>query len=73
MAGKRGSEFVTKAVLFLFLVYNSNKINAKTYMVGDNIGWSVTIDMETWPDGKTFYAGDVLGMSLFNYASHYFT
>ncbi|KAK8981748.1 hypothetical protein V6N11_049242 [Hibiscus sabdariffa] len=31
-----------------------------TYMVGDDFGWDLVIDMETWPVGKTFYAGDFL-------------
>ncbi|CAN1138662.1 unnamed protein product [Linum perenne] len=40
----------------------------KTYIVGDEDGWDLTNDMEAWPQGKTFYAGDTL---VFKYDLQY--
>lgn len=34
---------------------------AATYMVGDNSGWDISTDMNTWSKDKTFNVGDVLG------------
>ncbi|GAV72648.1 Cu_bind_like domain-containing protein [Cephalotus follicularis] len=44
------------------------RTNATTYTVGDNSGWDVSTDLETWPQGKKFYVGDAL---LFQYSSIY--
>ncbi|XWS62536.1 hypothetical protein CRYUN_Cryun06bG0019800 [Craigia yunnanensis] len=35
-----------------------------TYIVGDEEGWDLVIDMESWTRGKDFHAGDLL---VFNY------
>ncbi|KAK9292232.1 hypothetical protein L1049_020195 [Liquidambar formosana] len=39
---------------------------ATTYTVGDNSGWDISSDLESWPVGKKFVVGDVL---LFQYSS----
>jgi len=33
-----------------------------TYIVGGDDGWDPVVPMDTWARGKTFYAGDILGM-----------
>lgn len=35
--------------------------HATTYMVGDSPGWDISTNLDTWPGGKTFHVGDVLG------------
>jgi len=37
-------------------------VHAATYTVGDSSGW--TFNTDTWPKGKRFRAGDVLGKFL---------
>ncbi|KAF2321339.1 hypothetical protein GH714_040408 [Hevea brasiliensis] len=39
---------------------------ATTYIVGDNSGWDISTDLDTWAQGKNFVVGDVL---LFQYTS----
>lgn len=34
--------------------------NAATYMVGDNSGWDISTDLDTWAQGKKFVVGDLL-------------
>lgn len=48
----------TVALLLCLLVCLQN-IDAATYTVGGPGGW--TFNMATWPKGKSFRAGDVLG------------
>ena len=45
--------------LLLCLLVCLEKVDAATYTVGDSSGW--TFNMATWPQGKRFRAGDVLG------------
>nr|GEV41683.1 blue copper protein [Tanacetum cinerariifolium] len=40
--------------------------NANTYIVGDNSGWDISTNLDTWKTGKKFVEGDVL---VFQYAS----
>ncbi|XP_075512779.1 stellacyanin-like [Primulina tabacum] len=40
--------------------------SATTYIVGDNSGWDISTDLESWPNDKTFMVGDTL---LFQYSS----
>nr|XP_043616093.1 mavicyanin-like [Erigeron canadensis] len=40
--------------------------NANTYIVGDNSGWDISTNLDTWEQGKKFIVGDVL---VFQYAS----
>ncbi|PON60013.1 Phytocyanin domain containing protein [Parasponia andersonii] len=39
---------------------------ATTYMVGDNSGWDISTNLDTWAKDKTFNVGDVL---VFQYSS----
>ncbi|XP_076952529.1 mavicyanin-like [Bidens hawaiensis] len=40
--------------------------DANTYIVGDNSGWDISTNLDTWEQGKKFIVGDVL---VFQYAS----
>ncbi|MFS8017134.1 putative Phytocyanin domain, cupredoxin [Helianthus anomalus] len=40
--------------------------DANTYIVGDNSGWDISTNLDTWEQGKKFVVGDVL---VFQYAS----
>ncbi|XP_076958950.1 mavicyanin-like [Bidens hawaiensis] len=40
--------------------------DANTYVVGDNSGWDISTNLDTWEQGKKFIVGDVL---VFQYAS----
>ncbi|GAV67389.1 Cu_bind_like domain-containing protein, partial [Cephalotus follicularis] len=51
-------------MVLLFVLLHCDVAHAKTWIVGDEFGWDMVIDEEVWPQGKTFYAGDVL---VFNY------
>ncbi|KAG6791503.1 hypothetical protein POTOM_000624 [Populus tomentosa] len=57
-----------KLVLVISLVVLGLAItcNAATYMVGDNSGWDISTDLDTWAQGKKFVVGDLL---LFQYSS----
>ncbi|GAV67387.1 Cu_bind_like domain-containing protein [Cephalotus follicularis] len=63
MALARGTVLVATMVL-LFVVLHCEVAHAKTWTVGDGFGWTLAINEEVWPRGKTFYAGDIL---VFNY------
>ena len=41
------------------MLLHCENVWAATYAVGDDNGWDFGVD--TWPNGKTFRAGDVLG------------
>ncbi|CAN6465877.1 unnamed protein product [Victoria cruziana] len=60
----RGSAFLALAALCVVAHFTS--VRGATYLVGDSRGW--TFDMENWPVGKTFRAGDVL---IFKYNPMY--
>ena len=51
--------FVTVLVLCVLLIHPSI-VNATTFTVGDSSGWGFNV--QSWPNGKTFKVGDVLGM-----------
>ncbi|TKY71322.1 Basic blue protein [Spatholobus suberectus] len=53
-------------ILFFMLVLYSEMAQANTYVVGDAAGW--TFNMTSWPNGKSFRAGDIL---VFNYNPSY--
>jgi hypothetical protein len=59
MAQARDSAIVATLVL-LCVQLVCTIVNAETYMVGGDKGW--TSDVFTWPNGKSFKAGDVLGI-----------
>ncbi|KAF9686011.1 hypothetical protein SADUNF_Sadunf03G0114100 [Salix dunnii] len=55
-------------VLFYSLVVLGLAVtcNAAAYMVGDNSGWDMSTDIDTWAQDKTFFVGDLL---MFQYSS----
>ncbi|KAM0869297.1 hypothetical protein ACQ4PT_040784 [Festuca glaucescens] len=55
----RGSAALVAGLLLLCLLLPAADAAAKTYIVGDDAGWSKNLEA-TWLAGKTFYAGDVL-------------
>ncbi|KVH91921.1 basic blue protein-like [Cynara cardunculus var. scolymus] len=44
----------------------ASSISAKEYIVGDESGWTLDFDYQTWAKDKVFFVGDTL---VFNYAS----
>ena len=58
MAQGRGS-VVALGLALLCLLIHSEVAEAATYVVGGNSGW--TFNVASWPRGKSFRAGDVLG------------
>ncbi|CAN1162385.1 Blue copper protein [Linum perenne] len=52
------------AALILSLAVSST--SATTYTVGDNSGWDISTDLDTWAQDKSFNVGDAL---LFQYKS----
>ncbi|XP_022762096.1 basic blue protein-like [Durio zibethinus] len=64
----RRSLMVVPAAILLSLMLlqfegvHSRIIDSKptTYMVGDDSGWDLVIDMQSWTRGKNFHAGDIL-------------
>ena len=62
MAGQgRGSAMVAMVLLFM-LICQFEMGSAATYTVGDAGGW--TFNVASWPNGKHFRAGDILGKSI---------
>lgn len=55
-----GSSHLT-IVFIATLVALANSISAKEYIVGDESGWSLDFDYQTWAKDKVFYTGDTLG------------
>ncbi|KAI6689495.1 hypothetical protein NL676_026323 [Syzygium grande] len=53
----RGSAYET-AIIGLAVMYLLAQAKAATYVVGRSEGW--TFNMENWPNGKSFRAGDTL-------------
>ncbi|KAK4378648.1 hypothetical protein RND71_000510 [Anisodus tanguticus] len=61
MSGKQVSAIFWVTIMVLFSIQITNA--STTYNVGDgNGGW--TLGASNWPNGKTFKAGDLLGMKL---------
>lgn len=58
----RSLAVLLQATMLFVMLLQSEAIHPKGYMVGDDEGWGLTIDMETWPRGKQFFAGDILGI-----------
>lgn len=59
--GSAGQARVMVVVLLCFLAHLA-RVHAATYTVGDSGGWNFNTD--SWPKGKRFRAGDVLGKSI---------
>ena len=55
----RGNAIVVSILLLLGMLLHCENVWAATYAVGDDNGWD--FDVDTWPNEKTFRAGDVLG------------
>lgn len=68
MSQGKGSVCIAMIMLvaLLCLLLHPALIHASTYAVGDSRGWNFGV--ENWPNGTTFYVGDVIGMfnSLLN-------
>lgn len=45
-------------LVILAIAYSGSATN---YLVGDNSGWDISTDLDTWLLGKRFIVGDVLG------------
>ncbi|GKV45593.1 hypothetical protein SLEP1_g52659 [Rubroshorea leprosula] len=50
---------ITVAVLMFFFLMHG-EADVTRYILGDDLGWTNIVSMETWPEGKTFYTGDIL-------------
>ncbi|CAI0395852.1 unnamed protein product [Linum tenue] len=64
--GRSSAAMATMAVLLLLqLTHPSKQAYATTYLVGGSGGW--TFNLDSWPKGKTFKAGDTLCTAVFKY------
>ncbi|RRT37291.1 hypothetical protein B296_00041588 [Ensete ventricosum] len=54
------SYIVALALICLCLFYHLEITAATDFTVGDSAGWSFNV--QNWPNGKSFKAGDVLGI-----------
>ncbi|XP_021287094.1 basic blue protein-like [Herrania umbratica] len=54
------SSILVPAILVLMLQYEAIHSASTTYIVGDEEGWDLSIDLEGWTKGKDFHAGDIL-------------
>lgn len=61
MSQGRGSAYET-AIVGLAVMYLLAQAKVATYVVGGSEGW--TFNMENWPNGKSFRAGDTLSKFL---------
>jgi hypothetical protein len=57
-------------ISLLCILVIAENTNAETHKVGGPKGW--TFGMVSWPNGKTFKAGDVLGKFKFNLSTFLF-
>ncbi|XP_016485294.1 stellacyanin-like [Nicotiana tabacum] len=55
-------------LVILAIAYSGSATN---YLVGDNSGWDISTDLDTWLLGKRFIVGDVLVFQFSNYHSVY--
>lgn len=60
MRGAVAVAFLAVVVSCIFLS-DCGFADAATYYVGDSLGWS--LGSGSWPSGKKFHAGDILGKS----------
>ncbi|KAG7031005.1 hypothetical protein SDJN02_05044, partial [Cucurbita argyrosperma subsp. argyrosperma] len=60
--GIRGVATVMLCLVVLLLLQQPEVGSAAIHTVGDDLGW--TFNVSSWPNGKTFQAGDVLGITL---------
>ncbi|XP_057991137.1 uncharacterized protein LOC110632560 isoform X2 [Hevea brasiliensis] len=63
MAMAREGEILAILVLFpMLLLLHSKTTQADTFIVGDDLGWTANASVGTWPQGKTFFTSDILGV-----------
>ncbi|CAA0836673.1 Cupredoxin superfamily protein [Striga hermonthica] len=55
-------------IISLLLCCSISKCSATVYTVGDNGGWDISTDLDSWKQGKTFVVGDTL---LFQYSKYH--
>lgn len=65
----RGSASTFGIIFLMCLLLQYETIHAATHVVGGKHKW--TFNVADWPNGKTFNAGDVLGMKYSTHISHY--
>lgn len=54
-------------IVFIMTIFVlATSISATEYIVGDQNGWSLDFDYQTWTKDKVFYVGDKLG-TLYSY------
>jgi len=64
MGQGRGSCITKVAVLAILVIVCSPSCSlAATHVVGDSQGWGFSVSYADWSNGKTFAAGDTLGLS----------
>lgn len=61
MGRGKGNKIVALAMLLLVCLY---RVDAETHVVGESQGWGLSVSYDSWTNGKTFTAGDTLGLSL---------
>ncbi|KAL8539508.1 hypothetical protein ACS0TY_001208 [Phlomoides rotata] len=61
------TRFLTCAPLLLLFIFHSltSPSSAAVYTVGENSGWDISTDLDSWAKDKTFSVGDTL---LFQYS-----
>lgn len=64
MAQARVSARINVMLLVFCVLIHYKIASATTYTVGDAAGW--TFGIQSWPTGKQFHAGDILGKVLYN-------
>ncbi|KAI3458368.1 hypothetical protein Pfo_015031 [Paulownia fortunei] len=52
----------------ILLLLNALTCSATVYTVGDNAGWDISTDLDSWAKDKTFAVGDTL---LFQYSQYH--
>lgn len=51
----------TQFFIFAIIAVLVPSILAMDFVVGDDKGWTIGFDYQTWADGKEFHVGDQLG------------
>ena len=65
-----GSALVVAAVIGLVMMSQLESVEAAVYTVGDAGGW--TFNVQGWPNGKHFRAGDTLSKLLHHFFFFFF-
>ncbi|KAL6541695.1 hypothetical protein OROGR_011181 [Orobanche gracilis] len=59
---------LTQTFLLIWLLYYTSKCSSTVYIVGENGGWDISTDIDSWKKDKTFSVGDTL---LFQYSQYH--